>query len=180
MKAAKNSREWILLPAIILGLLFRSSDGFCQSFTDCEIMHKFSAKFGEHARDFTDFAKATAATSETGDWILTMHLSNLASKYEDSTDFIGDELFIVLFLETEKDKQEVRKMVQKRIQNTIQEIDKYTLSEINIGLADAKKPALVVQANKLKDDLKDFQEALREINDKLAQSGKDSEKQKNQ
>ena len=98
-----------------------------------------------------------------------MDFINLASTYNDKADFVSEELSIMQMLDTETDKRQVANILQKRFQREIQQIDNITIKEINLNLAHATKAVVVAEGNKLKDDLKEFQEALTALNKKVGE-----------
>jgi len=176
--AAKNYRVWVLLPALILGFFSQSTSGFCHSDSDVKLMDKFQKKFLEHYKAFTYIAKASRG--QELEYEIAIDFINLCESYADNTDFISEELIIAEMVENKIDRQMVGKILQRRIQREIQAVEKFTTGEINNNLAHSKNAAVVAEGNKLKDDLKAFQEALQAIVDSMAKSGKDSAHQKNE
>ena len=169
MKPARSFR--LLLPlTLTLALALSSSKGFCQSKADFETMHNFRRTFHERAQDFISFAKASKSPDEPA-WIAESLIS-IAGQYTRECAFIAEEVFIVLSLETETDKQIARKILRERLNDSSREIDEYTLGLINEDLANATRPATVAGGNKLKDDLRGLQKTLQEISDKAPESGK--------
>jgi hypothetical protein len=169
MNATNIYRAWVLLPALLLGLALSSSTGFCQSKADWSLLSKFTVTFPEHARDFLEFQKAFLRND--AEYAVTTSFADIASSYAATSDFISEEVFIMLKLETETDKQIVRDLLQRRIQTTIKDINTTTTTLINLSLSSTKQPAIVAEGNKLKDDLREFRKALEAISDKAAEGG---------
>jgi hypothetical protein len=165
MNASKTLTAWVLLPALILALLLLPSRVFCQTRADYLLLTEFTTTFAAHTRDFIDFNKSSEHDTE---YEIGMSFINIAQSYLDHSDFIAEEISILLGLETTRDKKLVKEVIQKRLQTTSTHFISATMKGINNNLSHTTRSVMVAQGNKLKDDLNEFQKALETISYKMA------------
>jgi hypothetical protein len=177
MNASKTLTAWVLLPALILALSLLPSKAFCQTKVDYLILTKFTTTFLAHTRDFIDFNESCENDTE---YAIGMSFINIAQTYSDHSDFIAEEISILLGLETTTDKKLVKEVLKQRLKTTSTHFISATMKGINNNLSHTKRAVMVAQGNKLKDDLKEFQKALETISDKMAAERKAASTQPSQ
>jgi len=134
---------------------------FAQGQSESETMGKYFKKFNRHSQDFIDLAKASLQTSDAE---IAKDLQSTASKWADHCDFLEEE-FLILTIINDEDKTRVSSLVRVRITHEFKSID-FSIESVNLALGNLKKPGIVTQASKLKEDLRDFKDTLQQLGEK--------------
>ena len=108
--------------------------------------------------DFNDFHR----TARGFDSEIVGDLRSIASECYTLCDFISEELSILSSIRNDADKSFVKHIVQKRIELTNKMLDS-DVELINADLSAATKPSVVAQANRMRSDVRDLQEALQKL-----------------
>jgi hypothetical protein len=142
-------------------LLFSTApQSFSQTKADFDAVAKFSEKFKEHQKDFNDFA---AAVGPLRDWQLIHCFVDIAGQRSIDCVSVCDLIAIIGLISDEPTKVKVQQQVMAfRFSDFLKNIKK-DLEKINTLLPNTQNTATVVQANKLKDDIKEFQAKLQEL-----------------
>ena len=149
---------WITLA----GLLFTcfAPCGFCQTETDYKKIDNLWKIFIDHNRSILDFRVALSANHP--DAVLLDTFETIATEYGDKCDLLTEEFFIVTLINDSATKESVQKVIARRVRYNLKSVTR-CLSTFNSRLLKITKPAIAAQANKMKNDLRDFQETLEEI-----------------
>jgi len=149
----------------LAGLLiaFTSTPCFCQSYDDYNDTRRIRTLFTNHKIEFLSFADTLAGTSE-GKLAEKFYVISLKADHE--SDIIMEEILIIDFISHADSKKRVQDVVAMRINRTLKQID-ISLEQINKLLPLTDKPAIVKQANRLKDDMQKFMKTLQAISEKL-------------
>jgi hypothetical protein len=90
----------------------------------------------------------------------------MAKHFFNTCDFLADEFSILAMLNERNDRTMVQNVIIGRLSTTIKDVQR-ELNFLNDDIANVQKPALVVQANKLRDDVKALQHKLEAVLKKL-------------
>ncbi len=127
-------------------------------------MLQLRRKFLDHGRDFLDFSKTSGR--DLFEYGNAQSLLNEASKICAVCELIGEEFYILELISDEASKMRVKRVVATRIDYSLQELQ-LSISSVNNSISGTGKSAVVAQANKLKDDVRQLRGLLETIRTKL-------------
>ena len=167
-KPIKMKQTAILLLNVLIALAdqvcFSQTDSRSISFTDLE------NKFSRHSSDFSQFVNALSGVEKQ----IAMEFRRRASESSSECQVLFEECLILKIISNEKEKEAVQTIVTRRIKFTSEAAD-LRLKHINEMLPLTKNTAVVVQANKLRDDLRALKETLQTLSGWLSNPAAKSE-----
>ncbi len=136
---------------------FAATDGLAQTDADLKTIGICANNFTERQKDFAVHANSfPQGSSETP---IAMRLYHIAENCADTADVLSDEFYIARLISDSTAKQSVREVIGRRIKIMLKRTGTIPL-EINTQISATKLPAMVAEAKHLKDDLRQFREAL--------------------
>jgi hypothetical protein len=145
-------------------LVFLSTSTLCQSETDFDIIDTFTKKFSNHLLTLDAYSKA--AEHETLDNLSARALASIAREHFKLCDNIRFELLLPRLIENPPDKHKLEKAIYDRIRFHSNGFET-ALEVTTIAITSPASHDILVEGNKLKDDLRDLRDKLREMADDL-------------
>jgi hypothetical protein len=131
---------------------------------DFDSMRDFMSKFQDQTKEL--FALKRAYHHTEIDNAIAGDFYEMAKHFFNTCDFLADEFSILAMLNERNDRTMVQNVIIGRLSTTIKDVQR-ELNFLNDDIANVQKPALVVQANKLRDDVKALQHKLEAVLKKL-------------